>query len=67
MIRSFPNGEVMPVKRAYGLLGVAGTSHGELGRLLSRRVIRALARSDSPVTSFMDLTVHQRTAKQSFT
>lgn len=66
MIRSFPNGEVMSVKRAYGLLGVAGTQHGELGRLLSRRVIRVQARNDSPVTSFMDLTVHQRTAKQTF-
>lgn len=52
----------MPVKRAYGFFGVANAQHGELDRLLSRRVIRAPARTDSPVTAFMDLTTHQRTA-----
>lgn len=48
------NGEVMSVKRAYELLGVAGKEHGELVRL-RRRVIKAPARNDSSVTAFMDL------------
>lgn len=61
-IYSFRSGGVMPVKRAYGFFGVASAQHGELDRLLSRRVIRAPARTDSPVTAFMDLTTHQRTA-----
>lgn len=50
----------MSVKRACGFLRVASIEHEELGRLLSRKVIRTPARSDSPVTAF--ITTHQRTA-----
>lgn len=53
-IHSLLSGDVMPVKRAYELLGEASKEQRDLVRLRGR-VIKAPARNDSSVTAFMDL------------